>query len=357
VELNVWAFVIVIIAIVVDFSRSRALSRVAKKYDSQALEADALHFSTDIWSSLVVLGGLVCVLIAQLAHVDWLAQADAVAALGVSGIVIYVSVQLGKRTISALLDGVPASLRDRLVNAVMVDGVTGVERLRVRQSGPESFVDVCLSAKRDVSLVRAHDIAAAAEDAVRRVLPGADVVVHIDPNHSEHEDTVTTVQVTAGQHNLGAHGIRIYDIAGKRELELHLEVRESLSLAEAHSRTTALEHELRRTIPNVRSILTHIEPADDMTATHRATKANEATILHAVQALPGELGVDCSPHNVHVRRVGDELSLSFHCLLAPSMSLSDVHAFTERAEQKLRANLPDVARIVIHTEPLGPKLP
>jgi divalent metal cation (Fe/Co/Zn/Cd) transporter len=272
----------------------------------------------------------------------------------VSGIVIYVSVQLGKRTISALLDGVPASLRDRLANAVMVSGVTGVERLRVRQSGPESFVDVSLLVMRDVSLVRAHDIAAAAENAVRQVLPGADVVVHIDPDHSEHEDTVTTVQVMAGQHKLGAHGIRIYDIAGKREMELHLEVSESLSLAEAHTRATALEQELRRTIPNVRSIVTHIEPAGDVAATQRATKANEASILHAVQALPGELGVECNPHNINVRRVGDELSISFHCLLDPDMTLTDVHAFTERAEQKLRANLPGVARIVIHTEPLGP---
>ncbi|HEY3290763.1 MAG TPA: cation diffusion facilitator family transporter, partial [Anaerolineae bacterium] len=145
VELSVWAFVIVIGAIVVDFTRSRALSRVAKKYDSQALEADALHFSTDIWSSCVVLVGLICVLASQVFGIEWLAKADAVAALGVSAIVIYISISLGKRTISALLDGVPSGFYEQIVDAVRVPGVTEVRRVRVRRSGPEAFADVTLA--------------------------------------------------------------------------------------------------------------------------------------------------------------------------------------------------------------------
>lgn len=351
VALNIWAFIIVIVAIAVDFTRSRALFRVATKYGSQALEADALHFSTDIWSSLVVLGGLVCVLVSRITHIEWLSKADAVAALGVSGIVVVVSFQLGRRTITALLDGVPASLRDQLIQVARVEGVSEVTRLRVRQSGPEAFVDVCLSVMRDMSLVRAHDIAAKAEEAVRKVVPGADVTVHIDPGRSEHEDIVTTVHVLAGEHSLGAHGVRIYNIGGRRELELHLEVNELLSLEEAHNKATAFERELRKAIPHLSTIVTHMEPSGDGAAIRNATSAHEMAVMAAIQSLPRQLGLECSPHNVNIRKVGDELTVSFHVLLDAKMSVAEVHTFTEHAEQLLRAAVPDIARVVIHTEP------
>ncbi len=145
VDPSIWAFLVMFIAIVVDFSRSRMLYRVAKKYDSQALEADALHFSTDIWSSSVVIGGLVLVVISQRFGIPWLAKADSVAAIGVAGIVVWVSLQLGQRTVMALLDGVPASLRDAVFRAVRVPGVVEVKQVRVRRSGPEAFADVRLS--------------------------------------------------------------------------------------------------------------------------------------------------------------------------------------------------------------------
>ena len=151
VEVTIWAFLVMFVSIVIDFSRSRMLSRVAKKYDSQALEADALHFSTDIWSSSVVIAGLTLVVISDWLGIPWLAKADAVAAMGVAGIVIWVSLQLGRRTVMALLDGVPASERDAVLRAVRVPGVIEVRQVRVRRSGPEAFADVRLTVSRDVS--------------------------------------------------------------------------------------------------------------------------------------------------------------------------------------------------------------
>ena len=114
VDANLWAFLVVILSILVDYSRSRALMRVAKKYESQALEADALHFATDIWSSLVVLAGLLGVLLAHRLDILWLSQADAVAALGVAAVVVWVSLQLGRKSIDDLLDSVPPELGRRI---------------------------------------------------------------------------------------------------------------------------------------------------------------------------------------------------------------------------------------------------
>src|SRR5512139_1336688 len=167
VDVSIWAFLVMGISIVVDYSRSRMLFRVAKKHDSQALEADALHFSTDIWSSSVVIGGLILVVISERLGIPWLAQADAVAAVVVAGIVVWVSLQLGKRTVTALLDGVPASLLDEVSDAVQdVPGVVELKRVRIRRSGPEAFADVWLTVNRSAAFEHTHDIAAHVEEAV-----------------------------------------------------------------------------------------------------------------------------------------------------------------------------------------------
>ena len=273
VEASIWAFVVMGISIVIDFSRSRALARVAKKYDSQALEADALHFSTDIWSSSVVIGGLLLVRGADWLGLAWLAKADALAAMGVAGIVVYVSAQLGRRTIAALLDAVPGGVQDQIVNAIRdeVEGVLGVTRVRVRRSGPEAFADVTLRVSRDVPLERAHDIAAEAEGAVRKILPAADVVVHVDPVRAEDEGTVTTVRLLAEKHGLNAHDIHVYDVAGRRSLAVHLEVNQEMRVGEAHEKATKFEQALRAALPGIDQIVTHIEPTGDVMALQRAT--------------------------------------------------------------------------------------
>ncbi len=265
VEVNIWAFIVMGVAIVIDFTRSRMLYRTAKKYDSQALEADALHFSTDIWSSAVVIVGLGLVWLSERLGIPALAKADAIAALIVAGIVVYVSMQLGGRTIAALLDGVPASVRDDVVRAVRVPGVLEVRRVRVRRSGPESFADVRLTVARDTPLEKTHEIAVAAESAVRQVLPGADVVVQVDPVKSDHEGVLTTVRMLAAEGGMGAHGVRIYDLqSGGHLLELHLEVSDGLTVEQAHERASAFEEALRKTLPSIDQVVTHLEPTSDV---------------------------------------------------------------------------------------------
>lgn len=182
VEASAWAFGIMILSIVVDYNRSRALGGIARKYNSQALEADALHFSTDIWSSAVVILGLVLVRLADTFNIPSLAQADAVAALIVAGIVVFVSLQLGRRTIAGLLDEIPVGLRDEVVDIVkQVPGVRKVKHVRLRWSGAEAFVDVVITARKDVSFKRSHQIATNAEQAIQEYLPEAEVTVHIEP--------------------------------------------------------------------------------------------------------------------------------------------------------------------------------
>jgi cation diffusion facilitator family transporter len=181
VEATVWSFAIMFISIAVDVSRSRALARAAKKYRSQALEADALHFSTDVWSSSVVIVGLAAVLASETFGIPWLARADAVAALGVAAIAVVISLRLGKKSVDDLLDAVPPDLLTQVAAAAHVEGVREVSQVRVRRSGPDVFADVTLDVDRGLSLEAAHSLADRAEQAVRAAIPGADVVVHAHP--------------------------------------------------------------------------------------------------------------------------------------------------------------------------------
>jgi cation diffusion facilitator family transporter len=183
VEASIWAFLVMVISIVVDISRSRILSDAAKKHNSQALEADALHFSTDIWSSSVVIFGLAAVLVGELVpSLSFLKHADAVAALGVAMIVIYISLQLGRRTVMSLLDSSPANAIEQITAAVdAIPGISNCHKVRVRSSGPHYFVDLHMRMDGNTSLADVHDLTDQATAAVRKILPQADVTVHPEP--------------------------------------------------------------------------------------------------------------------------------------------------------------------------------
>ena len=353
VEATVWSFLVMGGSIVIDISRSRALYRVARKYNSQALEADALHFSTDVWSSSVVIGGLVLVWLSGVLGVEWLAQADAVAALGVAGIVTYVSVQLGRRTIAALLDEIPSGLREEVSSALRIPGVTEVRRVRMRTSGPETFVDVTVAVRSDTSLDEAHDIATQAEKSVLGVLPGADVVVHVEPADGPSDGVVSAVRLLAVRHGLSAHGIRVYDLAGSRTLELHLEVSDRLRLDEAHEQATAFEKDLVDNLPDVHSIQTHLEPIGEVSVRRKASRLNEKQVLEALREISQAKRWPCLIHDARVQRVGGEISLSFHCGLAPETSINEAHRIAEQVEKAVRARIPSLGRVLIHVEPAG----
>ncbi len=183
IEVTFWSFAVMATSIVVDVSRSRMLYRAARKHNSEALEADALHFSTDIWSSAVVILGLVCVKAS-----DWipawsfLRYADAVAAIMVALIVVHVSAKLGLRTIQALIDTVPSGTDRQIIAAVeALPGVTDCHNVRVRYSGPRPFVDVHVLLDGRQTLREAHDLTEEIERAIQSVLPEADVTVHPEP--------------------------------------------------------------------------------------------------------------------------------------------------------------------------------
>ena len=181
---NIWSFAVMIVSIGVDISRSRALDRAAKKYNSQALEADALHFSTDIWSSSVVILGLLCVKVGSwVPGLGFLRVADSIAAILVGFIVVYVSIRLGIRTVQALLDVAPSGIEKKIISAVEVlPGVTDCHNVRLRHSGPQVFVDIHVLLDGNQTLKEAHSLTEEIERIIQELVPNSDVIVHPEPN-------------------------------------------------------------------------------------------------------------------------------------------------------------------------------
>jgi cation diffusion facilitator family transporter len=358
VEASAWAFLVMAISIVIDLTRSRMLKRAADKHHSQALEADALHFSTDVWSSSVVILGLALVGAAKALDLPWLAKADAVAALGVSAIVIFVSFELGKKTITDLLDGVPATLREEVVQAAHVPGVLDVEQARIRRAGPELFVDVVVFVSRHEAFEHTHEISNQAKEAIRRALgrPGADVIVHVAPSREEGDkDLVGLVRSLAARRHMDAHDILFHEEEGHLAVDLHLEIRDAERVGDAHEQASQFEADLREASPGLERIVTHLEPVRPRADTAAGAEAAEEERVRTVIAeLAPRMGLRCRPHDFDIRTAADGVRVAFHCTVDAATGLEEAHHFTERFELALRRRLPRLGRVVIHIEPPEP---
>jgi len=177
------------------------------------------------------------------------------------------------------------------------------------------------------------------------------VVVNVLPVSSDDEDILTSLRLLAARQELGVHGVRIYDVLGSRSLELHLEVKDSLTVAEAHDQATAFEGALHEAFPHLARVVTHIEPIGERALTREARPVDERRLREAIASLPEGYGIACEPHDVVINRVGGEISVSFHCSLDPTLGIADAHALTETLESVLRAQVPNLGRVVIHVEP------
>jgi len=358
VEPSLWAFGVMAISITIDHFRSRALDRVARKYDSQALEADALHFRTDVWSSSVVIAGLTGVLLADRFGWTALGRADPIAALVVAGIVVWISVRLGKRTVDVLLDAAPAGARPRVENAVAgVEGVLRVERVRTRRAGNRTFVDVTVAIPRTANFERAHDISDRVEEAVRGILPGADVMVHMEPRPRADESLFDQVRAIAQRHDLLVHELAAHAVRGESGgpgrliLDLDVEVDAALTLREAHALADRVEKEIYRELPQVTQVNTHIEvlgreipPAADLEDLARALEAH-------LRDAPYHLRELLDVHQVQVHEVDGKIVASCHATLDGSLPIGRVHDLTQELETRTHRHFPQLFRFTIHTEP------
>ena len=344
VEATLAAFAVIAISIVVDFLRSRVLYRAAAEHASEALEADALHFSSDMWSSAAVLVGLAGLKLGY----GW---ADSAAALVVALFVCLAGWRLARRTIDTLTDTAPAGAADRIAAiAAKVDGVVEVARVRVRRVGPTLFVDLDVAASRTVPLDRVEALKREIARAVTAVMPQAEINATVVPRALDDETVLDRVMVIARNRGLAVHHVTVQTIMGRLSVSLDLEVDGALSLAAAHAIASGLEAAVRDELGPDVEVESHIEPLQmDRLSGQDAPPARVEAVRAALAALAGDHLRNV--HDVRVRNTKDGEIVNFHCDVDAAMPVGAVHELVDDVERGLRRRFPEIKRVIGHAEP------
>lgn len=345
VDVNFWSYAVVIIAIVLDYSRSRMLYRVARKTHSQALEADALHFSTDILSSLVVLAGLI------FTRFGWL-KADAIAALGVSIFVLVVSFRLAWRSISALVDRVPADhVLLATAAAMSIPEVKRVYDVRVREAGDRHFIDMKVAFDPSVPFRIIHSLTEAVEKAVKRPFRKADVMVHAEPIESSAAFRPEHIVAVAEEHGARVHDLAIHETNKGWALTVHLSWPQEISLSDAHDHATKIEKALKKKFPRLASVQTHLESLVDRTDARRDITGRQKKFIKNLRKIALEENGVLACKNVRILEGKGSWFLAITCSLESDLSLIEAHEIASRLEQRLRALDTRIKSVAVHTEP------
>lgn len=343
-----WAAAIIVVSILVDFFRARALNRVAKATSSEALAADALNFTSDMWSSAAVLAGLGLV---------WFGfpAADAIAALIVAAVMIVIALRLGKRTLDTLLDAAPGSATGDIRKIIeATPGVLALERLRIRPAGATLFTGVVVTVPRTMPVDDMIALRETLSQNIRAAYPNADVTVTTDPVALDDESISQRVRLIAHRMNLAIHHLTIQRVGIRTAVSFDLEVDGRMQLLDAHEKATALEGAIRGELGQDVEVESHIEPlpekilpGEDLPP--RSQKEIEALLrkLAATETRVSDI------HNVRVRRNSEGVFVHYHCRFVPEEAIETVHEVIDRIELALQHVKPEIRRVIAHAEPIG----
>jgi cation diffusion facilitator family transporter len=351
-----WPLLVLAVSVCVDLWRSHQMHTVAQRHGSAALEADALHFRTDIWATAAVFLGLIASWISsshlgRRFHLGWLHYSDPVAAILVSAIIVYLSWKIAHRAIYVLTDAVPRETLASVLREVRATkGVITVDQLRMRRSGTRYFADLTLSMPRQLTFQRSEQLVAEATRAVHRIVPEADVVIHTVPRSTSAESIFDKVRAVASRNNVMLHDVSVQSYEGGLHVEQHIEVPETMPLRQAHEFVRGIEDQIRAELPQVESVLTHIE-SEPATIEKPVALAQDEHMEAELRASAATLPEVIDIHEVLVGRAGETLSLSCHCTLPDDLPMQRVHAIITALEDRFKLRCPEVDRVLIHPEP------
>jgi cation diffusion facilitator family transporter len=340
VEPTWWTFAAIALVLVVDASRTFVSLRGARRYGSDALLANALHFGSDFAGTLAVLAGLVAAALGFPAG-------DSIAALFVSGLVVGAALRLGSRNVDALMDRSPEDDVQVARQAIAtLEPPVELRRLRLRRAGGEHFADVVIGVAPGAAIGQGHAAADRVEHALHQALPGIDVVVHVEPRGGEGavRERALAAALTVS-HVREIHNLTVLDVDGSLEVSLHVKLPGELPLDEAHEIAEQVEAAIRRDVPEVRTVQTHLEPIKE-TAAGEAIAIDTAAIEAVVRE---ETGAD--PRALRLVRTDDGIVVFLTLGLPSAGSLADAHGRASAIEERVRGAVPAIADVVVHTEP------
>jgi cation diffusion facilitator family transporter len=345
VEATWYALLVIAVVICVDFSRALVSYRAARRLGSVALQANALHFGSDLVGSTAVLAGL---LLVRAGYKD----GDSAAALFVSLLVLLAAGRLIRRNVDVLMDRVPAEAEEaaRAAIAALEPGVE-LRRLRMRQAAGRHFADVVIGVSPGGAVGQGHAAADAVEAAVQRALPEADVVVHVEPRADEEvlreRALAAAVRVPRVRE---IHNVSAVTVDSSTEVSLHLKLPGDLSLEEAHEIASEVEQAIKEAVPEVDSVQTHLEPLAETSEGRRPavadTRADAELVARIVRQTTG-----APPRDLHFVQTEEGLVAFLTLGLDARSELAEAHAQASEIEELIRRELPEIADVIVHTEP------
>jgi len=352
--ITIWPFLVLVVSVVVDFLRARALRKTAASVGSQALASDAEHFANDMFGALAVIAGLAVVALHHFTPLpDWIVgRADAIAALLVAFIAFRSVWTLGSEAVRALMDDVPAELTERLKKRVeSVDGVVrGSVTVRTRFVGNRPFVEVKLGTPRGTSLELAHQLTETVEKELSAELGNAEAIVHVEPTATPNEPRAAIVRAIADRLCLRVHNLNIYLVGRETRVELDLELPNTLSLSEAHRHSESLEAAIARELPGIVKVTVHLEPRDEDPRPAVRHPPSTQRVQEALSKLP-------EAKNVRLQDVlvtDDGLVVTLEKRFPGTTPLFETHEMMAGLERALRMSVPDVVRVHINPEIASP---
>ncbi len=335
-----WAFAAAALVIAIDVSRTIVSYRTARRHSSAAILSNAVHFGADLLGTLAVVAGLA-------AARAGFPEGDSIAALFVAVLVVAAATRLIRRNVDVLMDRAPAGAVDAAREAIdRLDPPVVLRRLRLRQAGGRTFADVVIGVSPGAAVGQGHAAADGVEAAVQRALPGSDVVVHVEPavREAELRERVRAAAMTV-PHVRELHDLAVIDTGDGLQLSLHLKLPGNLDLATAHAMAEQVEDAIRRDVPEVRGVQTHLEPLAER-APGREWTENLARIEQTVVAITGG-----PPRDLRTLETDDGLVVLLTLALDGRTTLSEAHDQATAVSQRIREALPGVADVVVHTEP------
>ena len=351
-----WGLLVMVISIVVDLSRSRLLYKAAKEHNSQALKADALHFSTDVWSSSVVIVGLACVWIGDAFGIAWLKYADPIAAMGVALIVIQVSLKMGKETIDVLLDTAPRGMRETIEAEIAgVHGVLSVADIRIRPSGAVHYIDVNVGVDPNRKQTDAHRIVHEIRSRITEKYPNSDVIVGTFPaDAGSVEDIAISNALEAIMSQVpnceNVHNVHVYELGGRKKITAHAELRENLTLGQSHELSHRVSDLAQASIPGVDYVNLYFQRSQQGVQAEEVT-AERGELASAVGKAVGELRGDVSCHDVQLYAGKHGISAFLHCTVPEDYRMDKLEEIQGQVKTGLKKLLPELGHIHIHFEP------
>jgi len=348
-NITIWTFAALITSMVIDFIRARALNKIADETKSNALKADALHFASDIMSSMIVIIGLI------FSYYGY-DKADAISAFVVAIIIILLGVKMSRKAIDSLLDRVPPGLSEKIrYETLLIEGVEGIRNFRIRSTGPKIFIDMVINISRIIPFSKAHDIMDAVERRLNQLIDNADIVIHSEPVETDKETINDKIKMIVNSYGLKCHDIFSHKIGNEIFSELHVEVTDTNDLIKAHDRITEVEEKIKSEIGIISNVKIHIDEPSNILYDTTDITAKSGDMITEIQKIISQNNDVTASGDFNVIITNGKIRVSLNCTFDYHYSLDEVHDIVTLLESKIFAELksryPKLSNVIIHAEP------